>query len=154
MKKPSRKKIILLLLVLMLIMICCLPSVIPTLHYHIGPFYISPNGITTYWKSKPQAKDLNFDFVGCDKVCPDYSPTIQKVEWIGENKLAIEVLTSSSCSAKYWLGNYSMISDHQILLEYTTLGYGASACTCQVKLYYTISNLERKDYIINVIESD
>ena len=134
MKKLSRKKIILLLVILILFSICCLPSVFPKLHYHIGPFYFSPNGFTTYWKHKPQAKNLDFDFIGCERVCPDYSPTIQKTEWIGENVLSIEVLTSSSCSAKYWLGNYSMVSDHQILLEYTTLGYGASACSCQVEI--------------------
>jgi hypothetical protein len=154
MKKLGRTMIIILLIIILLIMICCLPVAFPKLHYPIGPLYFSSNGIATYWKIKPHAKDLDFDFSMCDRPGPDYSPTVQKTEWVGENELSIEGLTSSSCSAKYWLGNYSMVSDHQILLEYTTLGYGSSACSCPVELHYTISNLEHQEYIISIIETD
>lgn len=100
--------------------------------------------------SRAQNDDLDFSFGFCgDSTLSGKS--VNSSKWINENTLLIKGTATPNCSTSWMFGDYQITED-SLTLTYTPIIPSLSLCVCSYEVEYEISNLEKRDYSIELIE--
>ncbi|HDQ72113.1 MAG TPA: hypothetical protein ENN19_08455 [Chloroflexi bacterium] len=121
----------------------------------IGPLHLDTYGASARALQKEQPENLTLDFSRCKEPGPAQGTQVTQVEWTEDDVLYCVVTIDANCSDDYWVGDYEIKGENELILEYTTIRAGGEdACLCQVELRYWISNLEQRDYTVTVRQTD
>lgn len=102
------------------------------------------------WGKQPENLTFSFDTCG-SRAGPYFEPYVESMNWLAEDTLHLLIAVPDNCAANGWLGNYQIDHGDQLVLKYITIRMsGEDACICRAELEFQISDLERRDYSIDI----
>ncbi len=96
---------------------------------------------------------LEFSFKNCDESVDPYNESnlgVQEINWLDETTLLIKAYIRINCGETIENGNYE-IENGRLVLKYKSplcdeITYYCMDCNCAHELIYKFTNIEKKDY--------
>jgi hypothetical protein len=98
-----------------------------------------------------QPSELSLRAKRCSEPGPLFDTYVEATRWLEGDVFYALVAAAANCGDDYWVGDYQVEDDRNLVLEYTTIRAGGEdACVCRVELEYRINGLNRRDYSVTV----
>jgi hypothetical protein len=93
--------------------------------------------------------EVDFSSSECQGPISNYKEGVKSQNWLDDTTLQIQAYVIINCCNKIEKGNVE-IRGNKIILGYFSVGEDLCNCICGHNLTYTIRNIEKKDYAVNL----
>ena len=107
--------------------------------------------IVSEYASRTSKDNLDFSFGFCGDELASEKPLSSN--WIDENTLLVTGTATPNCGTSWIFGDYA-VDENNLTLTYKPVMPYLFACICNYDVEYEITNLERREYNIKLVESE